>query len=177
MLAVGVSGDNVAAWAPFAPYAKARMEIEDGMLGLLLLCLGAGSLLEMPLAGALTARLGCRLVITVSTVVICLTLPLLATLSNFQSRMISLLMFGAGIGALDMSMNVQAIIVERASGKTMMSGFHGLFSVGGIVGAGGVAALLGMGISPLLAVIIIVAILVAALALAANVFVAIRKQE
>jgi fucose permease len=161
-----IAGLGVAAWAPLVPYAKARMQIEDGMLGLLLLCLGAGSLLAMPLAGALTARLGCRLVITVSTVVICLTLPLLATLSNFQSLMISLLMFGAGIGALDVSMNVQAIIVERASGKAMMSGFHGLFSVGGIVGAGGVAALLGMGVSPLLAVIIIVAIVIAALALA-----------
>jgi fucose permease len=136
------------------------------MLGLLLLGPGAGSLLAMPLAGALTARLGCRFVIAVSTAVICLTLPLLAILSNFQLLMISLLMFGAGIGALDVSMNVQAISVERASGKTMMSGFHGLFSVGGIVGAGAVAALLGMGISPLQAVIGIVAIVIAALAFA-----------
>ncbi len=162
-----VAGLGMAAWAPLVPFAKARAQIEDGMLGLLLLCLGAGSIVAMPLAGALTARLGCRLVITVSTIVVCLTLPLLATLSNFQYLMVSLLFFGAGIGALDVSMNVQAIIVERASGKTMMSGFHGLFSLGGIVGASGVAVLLEMGISPLVAVVGIVALVIAVLAFAA----------
>jgi hypothetical protein len=48
-------------------------------------------------------------------------------------------------------MNIQAIIVERASGRSMMSRFHGLFSVGGIAGAGGMAVLLSCGASPLMA--------------------------
>jgi len=59
--------------------------------------------------------------------------------------------------------NLQAVIVERASGKTMMSGFHGLFSLGGIVGAAGVSALLGLGISPLGATLVVVLVLIAAL--------------
>jgi len=62
--------------------------------------------------------------------------------------MAALFLFGAGLGTVDSTINLQAVIVERASGKTMMSGFHGLFSVGGIVGAGGVSALLGLGLSP-----------------------------
>ena len=61
------------------------------------------------------------------------------------------MMFGAGIGAIDVAMNIQAIIVERASGRSMMSGFHGLFSFGGIAGGGGMAALLSSGASPLAA--------------------------
>jgi hypothetical protein len=52
------------------------------------------------------------------------------------------------MGALGCVTNIQAIIVERASGKTMMSGFHGLFSCGGIVGAAGVSALLSLGVWP-----------------------------
>jgi len=136
------------------------------MLGLLLLCLGAGSIVAMPLAGALTAKLGCRAVIVVSPAMVCLTLPLLASLSSLPLLMFSLLIFGAGIGALDVSMNVQAIIVERASGRTMMSGFHGLFSLGGIVGASGVAALLGAGITPIAAIIGIVIVAIVSLLIA-----------
>jgi len=64
-------------------------------------------------------------------------------------------------------MNIQAIIVERASARPMMSGFHGLFSLGGIVGAGGMAALLGAGASPLVATLIVTASIIVALAIAA----------
>ncbi len=45
---------------------------------------------------------------------------------------VGVVVFGGGIGALDGVMNIQAVIVERASGRTMMSGFHGMFSLGGI---------------------------------------------
>ena len=74
-----IAGFGMAAWAPLVPFAKIRANIDDGLLGLLLLCLGAGSIVAMPLAGALAARLGCRLVIIFSTGLMCLTLPLLAT--------------------------------------------------------------------------------------------------
>jgi hypothetical protein len=42
---------------------------------------------------------------------------------------------GASIGAIDVVMNVQASLVERHSGENLMSGFHGLYSVGGFAGA------------------------------------------
>jgi len=162
-----VSGIGTAAWAPLVPFAKARAHIEDGMLGLLLLCLGAGSVIAMPVAGVLTARLGCRVVVTASAVVMALVLPLLATLSSLPGLMASLLVFGAAVGSLDVSMNVQAIIVEKASGKTMMSGFHGLYSLGGIVGAAGMTALLGAGLVPVTAVTGVLALIAIALAVSA----------
>lgn len=158
-----IAGVTMAAWAPLVPFAKARAQVDEGTLGMLLLCLGAGSMVSMPLSGALTARLGCRRIIVLSTTLICLMLPLLATLSSLPGLMLALLFFGAGIGAMDVSINVQAIIVERASGRTMMSGFHGLFSVGGIVGAAGVSALLGLGVTPLQAIMAV--LLVAAVCL------------
>jgi predicted MFS family arabinose efflux permease len=54
------------------PFAKARNHLDEGQLGLLLLCLGVGSLLSMPLAGALAARYGCRRVIVIATGLLCL---------------------------------------------------------------------------------------------------------
>jgi predicted MFS family arabinose efflux permease len=163
-----IAGFGMAAWAPLVPFAKTRANIDDGMLGLLLLCLGAGSIVSMPLAGALAARFGCRLVIALSTGLICLTLPFLATVSVLPQLVACLLIFGAGVGCLDVSMNIQAVIVERASGQTMMSGFHGLFSLGGIAGAAGITLLLGAGVSPLMAVLCVIAGMAAALALSAS---------
>jgi predicted MFS family arabinose efflux permease len=168
-IAFFVAGFGMAAWAPLVPFAKARTGVEEGALGLLLLCLGAGSIISMPIAGALAGRYGCRIVLLVSSLLICLTLPLLATASAMPILFITLFVFGAGVGSADCVTNIQAVIVERASGRTLMSGFHGLFSVGGIVGAGGVAAFLSLGAAPLTAILcVIIAIIVAMIFAAPN---------
>ncbi|MDF9774221.1 MFS transporter [Pseudomonas baetica] len=163
-IAFFIAGFGIAAWAPLVPYAKARAGLDEGTLGLLLLCLGVGSILAMPLAGILAARFGCRRVTTGGTLLICAALPLLATVSSIPALIAALFMFGAGLGTVDSTVNLQAVIVERASGKHMMSGFHGLFSLGGIVGAAGVSGLLGLGISPLGATLVVIAMLLIALA-------------
>ena len=163
-----IAGFGSAAWAALVPFAKARAEVSDGALGLLLLCLGIGSIVTMPISGAFAARYGCRRVMVVSASLVAATLPLLATLSSLPLLVVALMLFGAGIGATDVAMNIQAIIVERASGRSMMSGFHGLFSVGGIVGAAGMAGLLSAGASPPLATLCASAVVVAAIAVSAR---------
>ena len=162
-----IAGFGIAAWAPLVPYAKARAGLDEGTLGLLLLCLGVGSILAMPLAGVLASRFGCRRVTIGGTLLICAALPLLATVSSIPGLIAVLFMFGAGLGTVDSTVNLQAVIVERASGKTMMSGFHGMFSLGGIVGAAGVSALLGFRFSPLTAMLVVAVLLLVALCKAA----------
>ena len=80
-----ILGFGMASWAPLVPFAKARSGLDEGALGLLLLCLGVGSIVTMPLAGTLAARYGCRRVIIVATVLICLVLPLLAAVAGPES--------------------------------------------------------------------------------------------
>jgi MFS family permease len=166
-IAFFIAGLGIAAWAPLVPYAKARAGLDEGTLGLLLLCLGVGSILAMPMAGLLASRFGCRRVAAGGTLLICAALPLLATVSSVPALIATLFMFGAGLGTVDSTVNLQAVIVERASGKNMMSGFHGMFSLGGIVGAAGVSGLLGLGISPLGAMLVVIAVLLLALLKAA----------
>ena len=158
-----IAGIGIAAWAPLVPYAKVRANLDEGTLGLLLLCLGVGSILAMPISGALAARFGCRRVLSGGTLLICLALPLLATMTSLPWLVAALFLFGAGLGTVDSTVNLQAVIVERASGKTMMSGFHGMFSLGGIIGAAGVSALLGLGLSPLGATLVVNGVLLVAL--------------
>ena len=128
-----VAGFCIAVWAPLIPFARARLGIDEAEVGLLLLCLGFGSILAMPITGVMTTRYGCRAIIIGSVLVFAACLPLLAVAPTFAALAISLAVFGAAIGTVDVAMNIQAVMVEKDSGRTMMSGFHGFFSLGGIV--------------------------------------------
>ncbi len=161
-MAFFVVGLSMGAWAPLVPLAKSRLGVDEGGLGLLLLCLGFGSILGMPLSGVWAARFGCRAVILAAALVCCAALPAMAWANEIPLLAVALFAFGASIGTMDVTMNIQAVIVERASGRAMMSGFHGLYSVGGIAGAGGVIGLLALKLSPLVATLVLV-VLVAAL--------------
>jgi MFS family permease len=169
-IAFFIAGFGMAAWAPLVPFAKERLAIQEGALGTLLLCLGAGSIIAMPLAGILTSHVGCRRVLILSVLIVCATLPMLAQVSSALWLGLVLFFFGAGMGSLDCAMNIQAIILERAEERTMMSGFHGLFSLGGVVGAGGMSGLLSIGVSPWNATLTVVAVIAVLLALSAPYF-------
>lgn len=158
-----VLGVGVSAWATLVPYAKARLVLDEADLGLLLLCVGVGSLVAMPFAGTLTGRFGCRKVLLASLPVFLGVLPLLASVESTAIMALCLLVFGASMGLMDVALNIQPVFVEQAAGKPLMSGFHGLYSVGGAVGAGGMVVLLGL-MPPLYAVGVACAALVALLA-------------
>jgi predicted MFS family arabinose efflux permease len=143
------------------------MDLDPAELGLVLLCLGMGSLIAMPIAGRLTSRFGCRLVILSSGVIAGLVLPFLAIAPIPLLLAIALLLFGAAIGTLDVSMNIQAVMIEKEHGTPLMSGFHGLYSVGGFIGAGGMALMLSSGLRPLMACVSMTAVMVGALCVAA----------
>ncbi|MBS1701547.1 MAG: MFS transporter [Armatimonadetes bacterium] len=143
-----VAGIGFSTLAPLVPTVKARFSLDESSLGLLLLCVGLGSLGVMPFGGALAARFGCRKVIVASAIALALSLPGIILATSIPLLAISLLLMGAGGGTLDVVMNIQAVIVEEESGRPMMSGFHGLFSVGGIIGAGSLTGMMSLGIDP-----------------------------
>ncbi|ACT06727.1 major facilitator superfamily MFS_1 [Dickeya chrysanthemi Ech1591] len=146
-----LAGFATAVWAALVPFARLNTGVDDGTLGLLLLCLGGGALVAMPLTGVLTTRFGCRKVIALAILLFSLILPWLAVIPNTALLALALLMFGIGVGTTDCAMNVQAILVEKAAGKAMMSGFHGFYSIGGIIGAGAMSGMMSLGLSPLAA--------------------------
>lgn len=130
-----VAGFGIACWAPLVPFAKQRLGVDDAMLGLLLLCIGAGSVVAMIATGPLSARFGSKPVIVGSGFALAAILPFLAVAATPLTLGITLLLFGGALGSLDVAVNVHAVEVERASAKPLMSGFHALFSIGGFAGA------------------------------------------
>ena len=165
-LIFAVGGIVLGAWAPLVPLAKLRLGVEEGTLGLLLLCMGVGSILAMPLTALLTARFGCRQVITVSAAGLCLILPLLATAGSIWLMAVALVAFGVVMGCMSVAMNLQAVLVERRAGQALMSGFHAMFSLGGIAGSGLMALLLAAGLAPVIAAWLVAALMVSLLLVA-----------
>lgn len=149
------SGLATAAWAAIIPIIKTTIGIDEGTLGLLLLCLGVGAIVAMPLAGALASRLGCRRVMLSMAALFSIVLLLLPVAASTAQLAGLLVVFGFGIGATDCVMNIQAILVEKRANKNLMSGFHGFYSLGGICGAGLMTALLSGGLSALQACIVV----------------------
>ena len=145
------NGLAFASWAPIIPFAKANTGVDEAALGLLLLCLGIGSVISMPITGWLCARHGTRAMILISAIIMACALPFLAYLVEYWALAVTLLVFGASIGTLDVAMNIHAAEVEKRSGRALMSGFHGMFSVGAICGAGFVTLMISYGVAPLIA--------------------------
>ncbi len=159
-----IGGFGAASWAPLVPLLRQRLAIGEDILGLLLLCIGIGSLLTMPLSGAAAVRLGCRKVLTFASIAFALLLFLLSQVSDILLAIPVLLLFGAIMGCIDVVANVQAVIVEKAAGKRLMSGMHGLWSVGGFAGAGLFGIWVGgLGLTPTVSTLIAAGIMVTAI--------------
>jgi predicted MFS family arabinose efflux permease len=165
-LAFLVAGFGVSCWAPLVPYAKDRLAVDERVLGVLLLCLGIGSLVAMFFTGMLSSRFGTRPVVVVSGLGLAVVLPWLAIASTPFTLGLALLLFGATLGSLDVAMNIHAVEVERDAGRPLLSGFHALYSLGGFAGAAFITLLLSSGLGPLQCVLIGSALMLLAICVA-----------
>lgn len=162
-----VAGFGIACWAPLVPFAKERLQIDSAMLGLLLLCIGIGSILAMMATSPLTARYGGKPVIVASGIALALILPLLTIAATPVTLGLALLLFGAALGSLDVAMNVHAVEVDRAADKPVLSGFHAQFSIGGFAGAGLMTIFLSLKVSTLAGSLICAGMMLVAMLVAA----------
>ncbi|MGY2843075.1 putative MFS family arabinose efflux permease [Bradyrhizobium sp. USDA 4509] len=148
-LAFFVAGFGLAAWAPLVPLAKERLAVDDRTLGLLLLCLGTGSVLAMLLTSVSNARYGSKPIILVGGLGLALILPWLAIAGTPLALGATLFAFGVSLGSIDVAMTIYAIELERATGRPLMSGFHAHYSIGEFTGSAAVTLFLSLQLSSL----------------------------
>ena len=160
------NGAGLASWVPHIPMVQAKLELGPSVLGLALLAMAVGALVGIPLSGRATARLGSRTVVRASAAVFFAALPLPVLAPSLAQLVAALFVLGAGNGALDVSMNAQAAAVEHRWPRPIMSSFHGMWSLGGLAGAGAAALALGAGVTPLHHVASATVVLIATTALA-----------
>ena len=131
-----VGGFGCASWAPMVPMLKERLALTEDVLGMLLLCVGIGSLMTMPFSGGAAGKWGCRKVLVTAGVFYGMVLVLLSMVQSLYMLVPLILLLGALMGSIDVVVNVLAVIVEKRSGRRLMSGMHAFWSIGGFAGAG-----------------------------------------
>ncbi|GAB3896249.1 hypothetical protein GCM10027612_50350 [Microbispora bryophytorum subsp. camponoti] len=141
-----LAGMAIGTWTSRIPAIKADLRLSDGALSLGLLGIAVGAITGMQVVGRLVDRYGSYRIMLPMAVAQGLVLVVPAYMPGLPALALSLFAFGAVNGTLDVAMNANAVVVERASGKSMMSSFHAVFSVGGFAGAsaGGMFAHAGM---------------------------------
>ncbi|MCL4105181.1 UNVERIFIED_CONTAM: hypothetical protein GTU68_018888 [Idotea baltica] len=141
----------MACCAPLFPFIKANVGADEGQFGLLLLCLGLGSIIAMPVTGIIAARRGARPMILLGGFGLVALLPVLAIVSTPLALGVAIFLFGASLGTIDVAMNVHGAEIEGQEQRPLMSNFHAQFSIGGFFGAGLMTLLLSLGISVMFA--------------------------
>lgn len=139
-------GITVATWTARLPAIKAQANLSNGTLSVGLLSIGVGALVSMQFVGRAIDRYGSAAVMRPAAALVALTLIGPGFATNIGELVLMLLTFGASCAMLDISMNAQAVQVERAYRRPIMASFHAVFSIGGVAGAlyGGLFAYAGV---------------------------------
>lgn len=138
-----INGLSFASWASRIPDVKDLLNLGDAALGSVLFAMPVGSLCALPVAGIIIDRFGSHKIALFSTFFYFVSMPLLGNSSSTFQLAIALFIFGFGGDLLNISMNVQAVNVEKIQQRSVMSSFHAVFSIGFMVGAamGGIIAI------------------------------------
>lgn len=135
-------------WAALIPSFKSKFALDEAGLSIALLAIAAGAIFSMPIVGRTVARHGSRANLRVFAPGFCLSLVLLILAPNPLSFLAAALLFGAVKGAFNIAVNSQAITIENAVRKPIISSFHALWSLGGMLAALIAGAALKAGLTP-----------------------------
>ncbi|MDT7788334.1 MAG: hypothetical protein QOF58_6753, partial [Pseudonocardiales bacterium] len=135
-----LNGGVFGTWASRVPALAEQIGAEPGSLGLALLGASTGLAFTAPLAARICAVHGSRTVLIASSLLSPLLLPVLALSQSPVQFGLTLIALGASVAAMDVSMNIAAVVVVRDLQRPLMPQFHAGFSVGGLIGSLGSAA-------------------------------------
>ncbi len=138
-LALGVFAG---AWGAHVPSVKARYGLDEATLSLVLLTAAFGSIAALLFAGRAVARLGARNAALCAGLLMSLGLALVLRMPSLAALLPVAFVLGMGMSVFDVSINSEGSELEHLSGRAIMSNLHGMFSVGGMLGAALVAVLL-----------------------------------
>ncbi len=135
LIIFAVHGMIMAGWISRIPYVKDKLEMSEGTLGVVLLAASLGIILSMPFVGGFINRYSSRRVTWWGSMAYATFLPFLMLMPSVLTLAIMLFIYASGAAFMDISMNAQAVEVEKQANKPLMSSFHGAFSIGNFIGA------------------------------------------
>ncbi|EMD27995.1 MFS transporter [Amycolatopsis azurea] len=130
-----VHGAVTGSFATRIPWIQEHAGISAGQLGLALAFPAIGASLTMPLAARIGHRLGGRLGLRLLLAYWTLALILPSLAGNLFTLCLALFVMGTAAGTSDVLMNSLGVDVEAKMGKSVMSGLHGMWTTGALVGS------------------------------------------
>src|SRR5690606_37289639 len=124
-----------ARWASRIPVIKSQLQLTEAQLGTVLLALPIGQLLTMPISGKLVSKYGSHRIMPIAAVIYLIVLCSIPFASNAWQLGGTLLLFGIVGNICNISVNTQGVLAERLYKKSIMSSFHGSWSIAGFTGA------------------------------------------
>jgi MFS family permease len=128
-------GFSYASWASRIPDIQQQLHLNESTLGAVLLAMPLGSFLTLPFSGYLSARYGSRNVCIFAATVYTMLLVLIGYAPNVWVLTTAIFFFGSAGNMVNIAMNTQALALEKLYGKIIISSFHGMWSVAGLVAA------------------------------------------
>jgi MFS family permease len=129
------SGLTFASWASRIPEVQAMHHLSNGELGGVLFALPAGSLISLPLWGWMIAKYGSKTMLLSGISLYVLLLLLISLAGSIGQLWVILFLFGMIGNLCNISVNTQAVAVEKLYGRSIMAGFHAIWSLAGFTGA------------------------------------------
>lgn len=139
------NGFLLGGWIVHIPVVMDRTAISAATLGTLLLWMGGWAWLGMQAAGFFVDRIGSARAVTIALATMSVALPLPGLVRDAAGLAVALAVVGAANGVVDVAQNAQAVTVERAYGRPIMSSVHAWFSAGGLVASAIGGAVLAVG--------------------------------
>ncbi|MET1154864.1 MFS transporter [Arthrobacter sp.] len=161
----GLNGLVFASWAARIPAAAATLNISAGQIGALLLALGLGSVISLPIAGPVAARIGTANTVRAGGLIAAASGAGLAgalAAGSVPGAAAALFCYGTGVAWWDVAQNIEGADVERKLLRTIMPQFHAAFSLGAFTGAMLGAGLSVLGVSLSLHLAVLAAVVAAA---------------
>lgn len=124
-----------ATWASRIPTIKSTLHLSDGQLGTILFALPVGQLTMMYFSGKLVTRFGSHRVLPLAISMYAVSLTNLGLAQNAWQLALGLYVFGLSGNLTNISVNTQGIYTEGLFKRTIMSSFHGMWSLAGFTGA------------------------------------------
>ncbi|MFY7898685.1 MAG: MFS transporter [Chitinophagaceae bacterium] len=131
-----ISGFNFAAWSSQIPRIQKQLQLNDAELGSVLTALPTGLMITMPLAGIVLSKVRSRNVMLYSSLVYTVLLCLLGMVESVWQIVVILFLFGASRNFFNISVNTQSVAAQALYKKSILTSFHGIWSLAALFGAG-----------------------------------------
>ncbi len=153
-----MAGLCFASWASRIPDIKLKMHLNDAALGGVLLALPVGSMITLLFSGWVISRYGSKRVVSFAAVCYPIILVFMGAAENLYQLVPAVFLFGMIGNLCNISINTQAVGVEKLYNRSIMANFHGIWSLAGFTGAAIGTFLISKELSPFIHFSIIAAI-------------------